>query len=175
MAVVSEVVYDMSRPQQELLCCRLPVAVALTESLKTGVQLTILPSPCWWFISILSSQQHWFYCCLLYFQHFHKLEGIRVVEAQGSVQLVVPSLNAVIGLDVGMKDIPHGTQEKDHLSMYLGSTGLMLSFQERSSTWGTAEVLWKLVWLQWQVKKWAPSPFIWSSRCHGLGGRLLAD
>ena len=151
MAVVSEVVYDMSRPQQELLCCRLPVAVALTESLKTGVQLTILPSPCWWFISILSSQQHWFYCCLLYFQHFHKLEGIRVVEAQGSVQLVV------------------------HLSMYLGSTGLMLSFQERSSTWGTAEVLWKLVWLQWQVKKWAPSPFIWSSRCHGLGGRLLAD
>ena len=46
VAVISEVVYEVSLRQQELLCRHLPDAVALPESLKTDVQLTILPSPC---------------------------------------------------------------------------------------------------------------------------------
>ena len=35
-----------------------------------------------------------------------------VVEAHGSVQLIVPTLNPFVGSDVGIKGIPRGNQER---------------------------------------------------------------
>ena len=113
----------MPQRQQELLSRHLPDAVAMTKSLKTDVQLSLFLSPCCWFNSSLFFRHRSFYCDLLFLQHFHKLEGIWTVEAQGSAQLIVPILNPVIDSDTGIKDIPHWNRERDIQSSVLEVLG----------------------------------------------------